>query len=87
MMHDRLLTMPQLGFSIWFNFYPLNRKRGYMRAEAVIFDFDGTLVHLNIDFKLMRQEVERLLAEYTRNDRQCDDAYFRTGSAERPTIL
>ena len=35
-----------------------------MLAEAVIFDFDGTLVHLNIDFKLMRQEVERLLAEY-----------------------
>ena len=38
-----------------------------MRAEAVIFDFDGTLVHLNIDFKLMRQEVERLLAEYDLN--------------------
>jgi phosphoglycolate phosphatase len=35
-----------------------------MRAEAVIFDFDGTLVHLNIDFRLMRQEVEGLLAEY-----------------------
>jgi len=35
-----------------------------MRAEAVIFDFDGTLVHLNIDFTLMRQEVEGLLAEY-----------------------
>jgi len=35
-----------------------------MRAKAVIFDFDGTLAHLNIDFKLMRQEVEELLAEY-----------------------
>ena len=35
-----------------------------MLAEAVIFDFDGTLVHLNIDFKLMRQEVEGLLTEY-----------------------
>ena len=35
-----------------------------MRAEAVIFDFDGTLVHLNIDFRLMRQEVEGVLAEY-----------------------
>ena len=35
-----------------------------MRAEAIIFDFDGTLVHLNIDFKLMRQEVEGLLSEY-----------------------
>jgi phosphoglycolate phosphatase len=49
---------------IWSNLDPLKRKRGYMRAEAVIFDFDGTLVHLNIDFKLMRQEVEGLLAEY-----------------------
>ena len=35
-----------------------------MLAEAVIFDFDGTLVHLNIDFKIMRQEVEELLTEY-----------------------
>ena len=33
--------------------------------EAVIFDYDGTLVHLNINFNLMRQGVEKFLADYT----------------------
>jgi phosphoglycolate phosphatase len=32
--------------------------------EAVLFDFDGTLVHLNIDFGRMRTEVEALLPQY-----------------------
>ena len=32
--------------------------------EAVIFDYDGTLVHLNIDFGIMRQGVEEFLADY-----------------------
>jgi phosphoglycolate phosphatase len=32
--------------------------------EAVLFDFDGTLVHLNIDFGRMRSEVEALLPQY-----------------------
>jgi phosphoglycolate phosphatase len=32
--------------------------------EAVLFDFDGTLVHLNIDFGRMRNEVEALLPQY-----------------------
>jgi phosphoglycolate phosphatase len=33
-------------------------------VEAVLFDFDGTLVHLNIDFGRMRAEVEALLPQY-----------------------
>jgi phosphoglycolate phosphatase len=32
--------------------------------EAILFDFDGTLVHLNIDFGRMRAEVEALLPRY-----------------------
>jgi len=32
--------------------------------EAVLFDFDGTLVHLNIDFGQMRAELEALLPRY-----------------------
>jgi phosphoglycolate phosphatase len=32
--------------------------------EAVLFDFDGTLVHLSIDFGRMRAEVEALLPQY-----------------------
>jgi len=35
-----------------------------MHTEAVVFDFDGTLAHLNIDFGLMRQDVESLLADH-----------------------
>lgn len=33
-------------------------------THAVIFDYDGTLVLLNIDFSYMRQGVEKLLVEY-----------------------
>jgi len=32
--------------------------------EAVLFDLDGTLVHLNLDFGRMRAEVEALLPQY-----------------------
>ncbi|UCH00663.1 MAG: HAD hydrolase-like protein, partial [Deltaproteobacteria bacterium] len=35
-----------------------------MYTEAVIFDYDGTLVQLNINFSGMRQGVEDILAEY-----------------------
>ncbi len=33
-------------------------------VEAVLFDFDGTLVHLNIDFSQMRADVEAVLPKY-----------------------
>jgi phosphoglycolate phosphatase len=33
-------------------------------VEAVLFDFDGTLVHLNIDFARMRAAVEEVLPRY-----------------------
>jgi hypothetical protein len=45
-------------------FLPQRNGRGVMHTEAVIFDFDGTLVHLNIDFSVMRQGVEMFLGEY-----------------------
>jgi len=35
-----------------------------MKLEAVIFDYDGTLVHLNIDFAALRRDVERSLIGY-----------------------
>lgn len=34
------------------------------RLAAVVFDFDGTLAHLNIDFKEMRRDVLRLAASH-----------------------
>jgi phosphoglycolate phosphatase len=33
-------------------------------VRAVLFDFDGTLVHLNIDFSQMRAGVEAILPQY-----------------------
>jgi phosphoglycolate phosphatase len=33
-------------------------------TRAVIFDYDGTLVRLNIDFSRMRQEIEKLIILY-----------------------
>ncbi|MDZ4164576.1 MAG: HAD hydrolase-like protein [Smithellaceae bacterium] len=35
-----------------------------LEIEAVIFDFDGTLGHLNIDFPLMRRRILDLSGEY-----------------------
>ncbi|MBW2059055.1 MAG: HAD-IA family hydrolase [Deltaproteobacteria bacterium] len=35
-----------------------------MRVEGVIFDYDGTLVHLNLDFDAMRKGVEGLFDSY-----------------------
>jgi hydrogenase expression/formation protein HypE len=35
-----------------------------MEIEAIIFDYDGTLVHLNIDFQLMRRGVDSLLESF-----------------------
>ena len=35
-----------------------------MEIKAVIFDYDGTLVHLNIDFQEMRQRIDTLLDSF-----------------------
>lgn len=42
-----------------------SEKRNQLRkARAVIFDFDGTLAVLNIDFSLMRERVFELIRQY-----------------------
>lgn len=35
-----------------------------MNIDAVVFDYDGTLVRLNIDFGAIRQELERMASRY-----------------------
>ena len=44
---------PEIGIGLDFN-----------NIKAVLFDFDGTLVHLNIDFVQMRADVEAILPRY-----------------------
>jgi len=39
-------------------------RREPLHIEAVIFDYDGTLFYLNIDFRAMRGGVEKLLRHY-----------------------
>jgi len=39
-------------------------KNRFERIKAVIFDFDGTLAVLNIDFSLMRKRIFDLMSEY-----------------------
>jgi phosphoglycolate phosphatase len=34
-----------------------------LSIKGIIFDFDGTLAHLNIDFEAMRQDVKKLAVE------------------------
>jgi phosphoglycolate phosphatase len=40
------------------------RKNQFGRIKAVIFDFDGTLAVLNIDFSLMRERIFDLMRRY-----------------------
>jgi len=47
-----------------------------MCLEAVIFDYDGTLVHLNIDFRIMRRRVEEFLADYNIEPTALEELYI-----------
>jgi len=42
----------------------MGTKLDFADIDAVLFDFDGTLVHLNIDFSQMRADVEAVLPRY-----------------------
>jgi phosphoglycolate phosphatase len=48
-------------------------KKLFLRT--VVFDFDGTLVKLSIDFSLMRQAVLELLARYNISTEELKDLY------------
>jgi phosphoglycolate phosphatase len=42
----------------------MSAEVNFADIKAVLFDFDGTLVHLNIDFAKMRTDVEAILPKY-----------------------
>ncbi len=42
----------------------LETKNRFQKTQAVIFDFDGTLAVLNIDFNVMREQVFELMKHY-----------------------
>ncbi len=48
----------------------------FQRIKAIIFDFDGTLAVLNIDFSLMRNEVFRLIHQLGVRDDSIREQYL-----------
>lgn len=53
----------------------MNSAIEFDRIEAVLFDFDGTLVHLNLDFDRMRDEVEKVLERHGISTEGLDSLY------------
>jgi phosphoglycolate phosphatase len=52
-------------------------KRDQLRGiRAVIFDFDGTLAVLNIDFSEMREQVFELMRKYGVNEEKIEERYL-----------
>jgi phosphoglycolate phosphatase len=46
------------------------------RIRAVVFDFDGTLAVLNIDFSEMREQVFELMRKYSVNEEKIEERYL-----------
>ncbi len=51
-------------------------KRQFGRVRAIIFDFDGTLAVLNIDFSLMREQVLDLIKHYGVREETIQEKYL-----------
>jgi phosphoglycolate phosphatase len=51
-------------------------EKGFRKAKAVIFDFDGTLAVLNIDFALMRERVLHLVRESGIDEASIQESYL-----------
>ena len=55
---------------------PLDMKEGFRKVRAVIFDFDGTLAVLNIDFGAMRRAIFELLREFGVDEEAIKERYL-----------
>ena len=50
--------------------------RNFRQIKAVIFDFDGTLAVLNIDFNVMREQVSELMKHYGVGEELIEERYL-----------
>ena len=57
------------------------------KINTIIFDFDGTLAKLNIDFDLMRLEIDQLISAFGINPRKLQNHYILEKIKEVETIL
>ena len=54
----------------------LEGKKQFERIRAIIFDFDGTLAFLNIDFSLMRERIFDLMRRYGVKEETIQEKYL-----------
>jgi phosphoglycolate phosphatase len=54
----------------------LGRHNWFRGIKAVVFDFDGTLAVLNIDFSEMREQVFELMRKYGVNEEKIEERYL-----------
>ncbi len=53
-----------------------NKQDELLGVRAVVFDFDGTLAVLNIDFSEMREQVFKLMRKYGIDDSSIEEKYL-----------
>jgi phosphoglycolate phosphatase len=53
-----------------------SKKDQLAKIKAVVFDFDGTLAVLNIDFSEMRKQVFELMKKYGVNEEKIEERYL-----------
>jgi phosphoglycolate phosphatase-like HAD superfamily hydrolase len=57
--------------------YMGNLKRRWLhKIRAVVFDFDGTLAVLNIDFSQMRDQVFKMMRKYGIDESSIEEKYL-----------
>ena len=76
-----LPIIPTFQYSRWemFNKKTMNSSSGQEqlgKVRAIIFDFDGTLAVLNIDFSLMREQVFDLMGRYGIEEKAVQEKYL-----------
>jgi phosphoglycolate phosphatase len=54
----------------------LKEKNKLQNVKAIIFDFDGTLAVLNIDFNVMREQVSELMKHYGVGEELIEERYL-----------
>lgn len=54
----------------------IKKKNSLLGIQAIIFDFDGTLAELNIDFSFMRKKIYELMIEYGIEEELIQEKYL-----------
>jgi len=69
-------SLPPINEGATFDGAILRRYNRFCNVKAVVFDFDGTLAVLNIDFSGMREQVFELMRKYGVNEEKIEERYL-----------